>query len=118
MRQPKRPKPPGGEDLVQDYGALNYSRRLSDKILSAYNHAVAQGHTAIAEQLHAALAACIEAEFDRRSEGALRKAVLWQAFIDCRARYVALRDGAVAVLAAVEAALIAMRNAYIEWDDA
>ena len=42
-------------ELFGDVGAPDHDRRLSDKILAAFNHAYSVGETAIAEQLRVLL---------------------------------------------------------------
>src|SRR3546814_12331477 len=44
------------------HGVPGFDRRLTDKILAAFNHAYAAGGTDVASQLHAALALAAERE--------------------------------------------------------
>ncbi len=72
-------------------GVPGHSRRLSDKILAAFNHAYAVGKFDIARRLKAALAAVEDKAEpdrpDRRAGDALQQAELWVAFVEARTRY-------------------------------
>lgn len=51
---------PSIEDLIGNYGVTAYNRRLADKILNAFNQAVAVGRADVAERLQTALEMCID----------------------------------------------------------
>lgn len=95
------------------------SRRLSDKILAAFNHAYAVGAFEVADLLRSALVAG-EAHKDgftdqRRGRDPLCRADLWVAFVDARNGYRAMRDGANRDAGDTGAALAAMKDAYRRW---
>ena len=98
--------------------SVDYSRRLSDKILAAFTHAYASGELGIAELLRSALN---EAEQARdqpnppRQPDALSQAELWVGFIDARNAYKRTSHEAAADEAAVDAALERMKQAYKDW---
>ena len=112
------------EGLSPDYsdvsGTLEITRRLSDKVLAAFNHAYATGEHDIAEQLRRVLKLTEEkrAGSDRRGTySALAHADLWVGFIEARNRYNAL-TGKKSGKGDVDAALEAMKEAYRAWSDA
>ena len=93
-------------------------RRLSEKVLAAFNYAYAIGAREVAERLHAILAK-VEAEMEasalpRSGGNALKQAELWVAYIEARNRYQAVcrsgRDSG-KILTALEA----MKEAYKRW---
>lgn len=112
---------PGGP-LVETLGEPEYSRRLSDKILTAFNHAYAAGDGAIAEQLHALLVVIEEKsrrQFpERRGCSALDHAALWKGFVEARNQYRERCSCAEPDPTAVGRALAAMKAAYKRWSGA
>lgn len=93
-------------------------RRLSDKILAAFNHAYAVGEYEIATQLKAVLAhsdgpAGPFREM-RRSYDPLGEAELWSGFVDARNNYRTACDNRHDA-AAVAQALDTMKEAYRRW---
>ena len=106
------------EDLVNDYGLTPYNRRLADKILNAYNQAIALGHDDVSDLLIRALNAAIGHDQDNRNQGALLKADLWQRFVTARNDYRKARDNNQQQAPEVLAALDAMKNAYTAWSEA
>lgn len=106
------------EELVNDYGLTPYNRRLADKILNAYNQAIALGQEDVAGLLVQALQASIGHDEDNRNAGALVKADLWHRFVAARNAYRSARDANDQQSAAVLAALDAMKDAYAAWSDA
>jgi len=95
------------------------ARRLSDKILAAFNHAYAVGELEVAELLRSALVAG-EAKRDgvadqRRGPDPLCRADLWVAFVEARNDYRALRDVANGGTVDTDTALGAMKEAYRRW---
>jgi hypothetical protein len=79
------------DDVEQNFGVPEYNRRLTDKVLAAFNHAYAAGERDIARQLRAILD-----EIERRvkklgrkrhSNGAVDDADRWIIFVDARDRY-------------------------------
>lgn len=103
---------------VEDLDSPEARRRLSDKILSAFNYAYAIGARDVAGRLHAVLAeveAGIAPSPSKGSGGgALKQAELWAAYIDARNGYHAIsrngRDSGKTL-----AALEAMKDAYKRW---
>ena len=97
-------------------------RRLTDQILSAFNHAYGMGATDVAKELRTALekaeALGKGGRRERRSRSVLELADLWVAFVDARDHYNAIcADGTVEKDKA-EAALAEMKAAYMTWSDA
>jgi hypothetical protein len=114
--------PGGGPPPDHDaYGMPDHLRRLSHKILAAFNHAYACGETEIAARLRGAL---VEAERqgrrdrpERRVSTALREASLWVAYVQARNRYLALVEGKSSTPSAQALALEAMQRAYQRWSE-
>jgi hypothetical protein len=106
-------------DDANPFGLPGYLRRLSDKILAAFNHAYAAGEEEIAFRLHDALAAAEQQARlqypERRAGRALNQAGLWIDYVDARNRYLGLTQGVPAERANVEAAEAAMTEAYRVW---
>lgn len=105
------------EAMVKDYGAPDYTRRLADKIVFAFNHAAALNRDDVAELLEQALAKCIQGEKDDRNAVALGKTARWREFIVCRDAYKAARERHDYGSAELTAALEHMKSAYAEWSD-
>ena len=109
-----------GSDLLNLVGVPEFNRRLTDKILAAFNHAYSVGETAIAAQLRAVLAEC-EARCgpsgaDRRASRALARADLWIEFVRARDAYrAAARQQPGADPVTVAGSLHAMKEAYRRW---
>lgn len=80
----------GGDGFV-DAGLPRYSRRLTDKILAAFNHAYSMGELDIARSLWECLVAAekigVQQYPRRRPNQALDLAGEWVAFVDARDRY-------------------------------
>lgn len=77
-------------EILADAGMPRYTRRLTDKILAAFNHAYALGHVDIARGLWECLAAAeglASRNAQRRPNQALDLAADWVAFVDARERY-------------------------------
>jgi len=106
-------------DDANPFGVPGYLRRLSDKILAAFNHAYASGEEEIAFRLRDALVAAEQQarlQFpERRAGRALKQAGLWIDYIDARNRYLGLTQDAPAEQADLEAAEAAMTEAYRVW---
>jgi hypothetical protein len=104
---------------AERFGAPRHDRRLTDKILAAFNHAYATGAVQTANHLKAVLAEVEDKErarYARRNATALSQADLWIAFVEARNRYNSLcetGDGA----AGTEKALDAMKDAYRAWSE-
>jgi hypothetical protein len=109
-----------GTMTAERLGTPNYDRRLTDKILAAFNHAYATGAVKTANHLKSVLAEVESQErarFTRRNSTAVGQADLWIAFVEARNRYNALAEDAGAA-AKAEEALAAMKDAYRAWSDA
>ena len=107
---------PSGDDL----GKPEYDRRLSDKILAAFNHAYASGAHKVADRLRNVLADAERAErgkHDRRLDSAVSQADLWIGFIEARNGYNALVAADDTPPEKVEVALQSMKEAYRVWAD-
>ncbi len=105
--------------MTPDSNGSEVGRRLSDKILSAFNHAYAVGESDIADRLKDAL----EANEARRNNGSdgrttydpLGQAEKWVAFVEARNRYKAASATAAEDSAEVVDALERMKDAYRLW---
>ena len=112
------------EGIVPDYdsitGSPEITRRLSDKVLAAFNHAYAIGETDVAGQLRSVLQVT-EAKRPTADHRAVYNAVnhadLWVGFVDARNRYRTLSDKKSAKAAELDAALEAMKEAYRAWSE-
>ena len=105
--------------LIADVGEPPYDRRLTDKILAAFNHALALGYPEIAERLYVALEKAenegVKKYGERRGITVLDLAGLWRAFIGARDSYQrALTDPAATPERRAEA-LAKMRERWRLW---
>jgi len=103
----------------QHLGVPEYNRRLTDKLLAAFNHAYAVGEREVAKQLHAVLA---EVETgvrgfgrQRRADGALAGADRWSRFVDARDRYHEVSRDTRFDPEVVGEALVEMKEAFRSW---
>lgn len=113
----------GARDITLDTGVPRYNRRLSDKILAAFNHAYAVGEIEIASRLREVLARLDkdQAEGDgQRRDGtiALCQADLWIEFVEARNDYRTLCDKSGADSGVLGTSLDAMKDAYQRWSAA
>ena len=106
-------------ELFLDVGLPEYNRRLTDKVLAAFNHAYSVGETDIAEQLRVIL---LETEQkgrqqfpERRDNQAADQADLWVRFVEMRDLYRHVAQDANASSADVSGALDQMKEAYKHW---
>ena len=95
------------------------TRRLSDKILTAFNHAYAIGETEIADKLRDVLA-CNEknsrVEVEQRGRfDPIGQADLWVDFVVARNRYKKVCDNRKVQRGTSDKALEAMKDAYRRW---
>lgn len=106
-------------EIATSLGQPRHSRRLSDKILGAFNHAYAIGAVGTAARLRDILKESegAPAGGERRNRDALAQADRWTAFVDARNAYqkVAGRRGAESE--SQQAALQDMRAAYLRWKE-
>lgn len=106
--------------MIEDMGTPEYDRRLTDKLLAAFDHAYAIGAHEIASRLRSILADVDEAEraaYDRRRATALVPADLWVAFVEARGAYNRIVADKSAEERVVESALEDMKEAYGRWSD-
>ena len=94
-------------------------RRLSDKILAAFNHAYAVGEVDVAKTLKNALKQnekyAGKYKEMRKSYDPLGEAELWVAFVEARNAYRAACDGKKQDAVAIARSLEAMKEAYRVW---
>lgn len=101
-----------------DAGVPRYNRRLTDKVLAAFNHAYAMGEMDLARSLWECLVAAEklgqQQHQRRRPNQALDLAAEWVAFVDARDRY---REVSRAPQTGDDAsdAFRSMRDAYQSW---
>ena len=97
-------------------------RRLTDQILSAFNHAYGMGAVEVAEVLRTALEKAEglgqAGRRERRAKSVLELAELWVAFVDARDVYNAICADGTVEKAKAEEALTKMKDAYMVWSDA
>lgn len=99
-----------------------YTRRLTDKILAAFNQAYATGEFEVAEVLRHALDHAIRSSETvgggRQVHPALAQADRWVDFVDARNRYNAMIDPFSDVSPeTVDAAMLRMKEAYRRWSE-
>jgi hypothetical protein len=113
----------------QRYGKPQFDRRLSDKILSAYNHAYAADEVELANKLKVLLeeaegkevAHCARTGASvldmpiRRNSNSVHLARLWSQFVDARQGYISLSIRANSSADQVKAAFDGMRTSYARW---
>ncbi|MGB0632494.1 MAG: hypothetical protein ACPGRZ_17530 [Alphaproteobacteria bacterium] len=109
-----------GPEFENQNGSLEITRRLSDKVLAAFNHAYATGEEEIAKKLRAVLKMTEEKRplSDQRIRyDAVVHADLWVGFVDARNKYndVSARKGA--KKSDLDKALDAMKDAYRAWSE-
>ena len=99
--------------------SLEVTRRLSDKILSAFNHAYAIGELVIAQRLREVLKEnqdkLSEAPERRDRYDPLGQADLWVAFVEARNRYKSACENRTAEPGGEPETLDAMKQAYKLW---
>ncbi len=120
----KRESGPGNgaqdvSSMIVATGRTRYDRRLSDKVLAAFNHAFGLGELDAASRLRQILCD-LEARFapeaeDRRRYRPLDDAERWTGFVAARQRYRAVCDAEPTDAAEVRAALAEMRATYRQW---
>lgn len=101
-----------------DAGMPRYCRRLTDKILAAFNHAYAMGETDIARTLWECLVAAEklgQQYHRRRSDQALDLAAEWVAFVDARDRYREVSRAPLTDTGEAADAFRSMRDAHQSW---
>jgi len=110
---------------ISSLGVPGFDRRLTDKILAAFNHAYAVGDVEVAHRLHTVLVLAEDHErgrlpargAERRGGGAVDQADLWVAYVEARNGYQALCQAGGADSAEARAAVEAMKRAYQRWSN-
>lgn len=110
-----------GETPANPFGLPNHLRRLSDKILAAFNHAYAAGEEEIARRLHSALVAAerqaASQNPERRIGTSLLQAELWVGYIETRNRYLGMAQDSATDPRTLATAEREMRAAYKQWSE-
>ena len=108
--------------ITSDTGLPRYNRRLSDKILAAFNHdyAYAAGEIEIASRIREMLARLdkdLPEGEGRRRDGAIAlcQADLWIEFVEVRNDYRTVCDKPETDSAAIQTSVDAMKDAYQRW---
>lgn len=121
MKQDHALDPSNEESVVElagrSYGMPEYNRRLSDKLLAAFNHAYASGERDVAHQLKSILRDVEQRvrALGHRGGGALEDAGKWTQFVDARDRYHVVKDDPRFAAGAVGEALEEMKDAFKSW---
>jgi hypothetical protein len=109
-----------GPDFESVNGTLAITRRLSDKVLAAFNHAYATGELEVADKLRAVL----KVTEAKRPKGDKRggydatvHADLWVGFVEARNAYRELCDTKSIRAADLESAQKKMKIAYRAWSE-
>ena len=107
------------DDLMETDAAACRTRRLSDKILSAFNHAYAIGEFDVAKQIHKALKLNENKAWSgpdgREGYDPISQAELWITFVEARDRYKEICNSKKPAPKEAHAALDAMKEAYQRW---
>lgn len=101
-------------------GTLEITRRLSDKVLAAFNHAYATGEVEVAKKLRAVLQVTESKRPKQNKRGgydAVLHADLWMKFVEARDAYKALCEKGSSKAGDLAAAQEAMKNAYRAWSE-
>ncbi len=119
----------GEQTSDQRYGKPRFGRRLSDKILSACNHAYAADEVELANKLRVLLEEAEGKEIShcerpgasildmptRRNSNSVHQGRLWAQFVDARQGYISLSIRANSSAEQVKAAFDGMRTSYARW---
>lgn len=109
------------DTFTDDLGTPRYNRRLSDKILAAFNHAYAVGEIEVAAGLREVLARLDNGqdanEEQQRRDGmiALSQADLWIEFVEARNDYRAACEKQDSDPIALDCMLEVMKSTYGRW---
>ena len=88
---------------------------MADKVLNAFNQAIAVGRSDVAEKLEIALKLCIDEEQEMRNAAFMEKADCWRHFVDARNFYKSACAQHSERSQEAEGALGQMREAYGAW---
>ena len=119
----------GARSFEQRFGKPQFDRRLSDKILAAYNHAYVADEAELANKLRVLLEEAEDKEIShcerpgasvldmpiRRNSNAVQKARLWTQFVDARQGYISLSIRANSSAKQVKSAFDGMRTSFARW---
>jgi hypothetical protein len=110
----------GVEDIASETGTPSHSRRLSDKVLAAFNHAYAVGEINVAANLREILAKLerdrVLAHSQRKANPvALSHADLWVDFVEARNDYRVVCEDESLDANAVAGVLERMKDTYQRW---
>ncbi len=109
-----------GPDYESVNGSLAITRRLSDKVLAAFNHAYAIGEVEVATKLRAVLkvAEAKRPKGDKRGGyDATAHADLWVGFVEARNAFKGLCEKKGANASDLASAQENMKNAYRAWSE-
>lgn len=109
-----------GPDFENLNGSLEITRRLSDKVLAAFNHAYATGEEEVAKKLRAVLqmTEAKRPKGDKRTGyDAVVHADLWVGFVDARNKYNTVSGKKGSKKSDLDKALDAMKDAYRAWSE-
>lgn len=111
---------PGVEDIASETGTPTHGRRLSDKVLAAFNHAYAVGEIDVAANLREILAKLekerVLAHSQRKANPvSLSHADLWVEFVEARNDYRVACDDDSLDAGAVDTMLARMKETYQRW---
>jgi len=107
--------------IDEDIGMPRYNRRLSDKVLAAFNHAYAVGEIEVAASLREILARLDNSqeagEAAQRRDGAiaLSQADMWIEFVEARNDYRVACKSENSDPIALDCMLEVMKSAYQRW---
>lgn len=107
--------------IDEDIGLPRYNRRLSDKVLAAFNHAYAVGEIEVAASLREILARLDNSgdsdEARQRRDGAiaLSQADMWIEFVEARNDYRVACENEKSDPIALDCMLEVMKSAYQRW---
>ena len=112
----------GVEDIASETGVPTHNRRLSDKVLAAFNHAYAVGEIDVAASLREILVKLererVIAHSQRKTNPvALNHADLWVNFVEARNDYREACDDEALDSEAVARVLARMKEAYQSWSN-
>ena len=105
-------------EVTSSMGVPRFTKRLSDKILMAYNHAFAVGELDLAQDLFKALEVAEEQERQiatRMEFGAVNLARCWEAFVNSRNIYETCQVEVPVDTHRLDAAVESMMAAYNQW---
>ena len=113
------PVPSNSDGMFIADGALGYSRRLTDKILSAFCHAYSIGEIDLAEALRAVLDRAEKQEAamsgGRRCAAVVEQADLWVDFVRARDRYRVAKEASTGEEPDTSPEFQEMKEAYRRW---